>query len=79
MGDNLPSVDLGAGRTAVAVIAGGHVSCVLLVRLHLDGWELRTCIIRQSVPTLDVRGKQMPSPEPWKMIRYFHSNVLNPS
>ena len=37
MGANLPAVDLGLGRSAVAVAAGvgsGH-ACVLLVRL---GW-----------------------------------------
>ena len=33
MGANLPSVDLGAGRTVVAICAGGHASCALLVRL----------------------------------------------
>ena len=26
-----------------------------------------------------LRGQQMPSPRPWKMIRYFHSPVRNPS
>jgi len=26
-----------------------------------------------------VRGQRMPSPRPWKMIRYFHSTVRNPS
>ena len=26
-----------------------------------------------------LRGQQMPSPRPWKMIRYFHSTVRNPS
>ena len=33
MGTNLTSVDLGAGRTAVAVFAGGFHTCALLVRL----------------------------------------------
>ena len=35
MGANLPAVDLGAGRTAVAVSAGGSHTCVLLVRFHV--------------------------------------------
>src|SRR5262249_38128690 len=30
MGDNLPAVDLGAGKTAVAIDAGGYCSCALL-------------------------------------------------
>jgi alpha-tubulin suppressor-like RCC1 family protein len=30
MGDNLPAVDLGTGKTATAVTAGGMVSCALL-------------------------------------------------
>jgi len=33
MGANLPSVDLGAGRTAVAVSLGAQHTCALLVRL----------------------------------------------
>jgi hypothetical protein len=40
MGTNLPSVDLGAGRTAVAVRAGRSFTCALLVRLRL-GREIR--------------------------------------
>ena len=43
MGDNLAPVDLGNGRTAVAVTAGGSYTCALLVRLHperLGGWGL---------------------------------------
>ena len=34
MGANLPAVDLGPGRTAVSVSAGGAHSCAVLVRLH---------------------------------------------
>jgi hypothetical protein len=41
MGTNLPSVELGAGRTAVAGSAGLFHMCVLLVRLHLE-WSIRT-------------------------------------
>ena len=33
MGTNLPSVDLGSGRTAVAVCAGREHTCAVLVRL----------------------------------------------
>jgi len=33
MGTNLPSIDLGPGRTAVAVSAGARHTCALLVRL----------------------------------------------
>jgi hypothetical protein len=32
MGAYLPAVDLGPGRSAVAVFAGGFHTCVLLVR-----------------------------------------------
>jgi len=27
--------------------------------------------------TKGVRGQQLPSPTPWKMIRYFHSRVVH--
>ena len=30
-------------------------------------------------PEVPPDGQQMPSPRPWKMIRYFHSTVRNPS
>jgi alpha-tubulin suppressor-like RCC1 family protein len=30
MGDNLPAVDLGAGKTAVAISAGGSCTCAIL-------------------------------------------------
>ena len=51
MGANLPSVDLGAGRTAVAVSAGLIHTCALLVRPHLRGQAAEACRIRQSHPT----------------------------
>jgi len=35
------------------------------------------CTVRAS--HLLLRGQKMPSPRPWKMIRYFHSTVRNPS
>ena len=38
MGDNLPAVDLGAGRTAVAIAAGGIHVCVLLDDASLKCW-----------------------------------------
>ncbi|KAJ1490359.1 hypothetical protein T484DRAFT_1935230, partial [Baffinella frigidus] len=38
MGTNLPSVDLGPGRTAVAVAAGPHTSCALLDDATLKCW-----------------------------------------
>ena len=37
MGDNLPAVDLGAGRTAVSVSAGIWHTCVLLVPHKIVG------------------------------------------
>ena len=39
MGVNLTSVDLGAGRTAVAVRAGSSFTCALLVRSPVGRWE----------------------------------------
>lgn len=30
MGDNLPAVNLGAGRTAVEISAGGNFACAIL-------------------------------------------------
>ena len=44
MGDNLASVNLGDGRTAVAIGAGEYTSCAILVRLpsgRLDGGDLQ--------------------------------------
>ncbi len=38
MGDNLPAVDLGTGRTAVAITAGSHHSCALLDHGELKCW-----------------------------------------
>ena len=37
MGANLPAVDLGSGRSAVAVDAGSLFTCALLVRCGLEG------------------------------------------
>ncbi len=38
MGDNLPAVDLGTGRTPTAVSAGGHHTCAILDNGHLKCW-----------------------------------------
>ena len=38
MGDNLPSVDLGAGRTAVQIAAGGGHSCAILDDATVKCW-----------------------------------------
>ncbi len=38
MGDNLPAVDLGTGRTAVAVVAGGFHACALLDNASVKCW-----------------------------------------
>jgi len=49
MGENLTSVDLGPGRTAVAVSAGTSHTCALLVRLpswKLGGGDLQNKTIR---------------------------------
>jgi len=45
MGANLPPVDLGAGRTAVAVSPGASQTCALLVRLHPGMCVAGTCRI----------------------------------
>ncbi|MBN1611251.1 MAG: hypothetical protein JW940_31755, partial [Polyangiaceae bacterium] len=38
MGDNLPAVDLGTGRSAVAIVAGSHHTCALLDGGSLSCW-----------------------------------------
>ena len=38
MGDNLPAVALGSGRSAIAIAAGGRVSCALLDNATLKCW-----------------------------------------
>jgi len=38
MGDNLPAVDLGTGRTATAIAAGGYHTCALLDDKSLKCW-----------------------------------------
>ena len=38
MGDNLPAVDLGAGRTATAVVSSGHDACALLDSGRVKCW-----------------------------------------
>ena len=38
MGDNLPNVDLGAGRTAVDIVGGRYHNCVILDNQELKCW-----------------------------------------
>ena len=38
MGDNLPTVDLGTGRTAIAIASGGLHTCALLDNLSVKCW-----------------------------------------
>jgi len=38
MGDNLPSIDLGTGRTATAIAAGGNHSCAILDNASVKCW-----------------------------------------
>jgi alpha-tubulin suppressor-like RCC1 family protein len=38
MGDNLPAIDLGAGRTAVAIAAGPNHACAILDNASLKCW-----------------------------------------
>jgi alpha-tubulin suppressor-like RCC1 family protein len=38
MADNLPTVNLGAGKTALAIAAGGDATCVLLDGGHIKCW-----------------------------------------
>ena len=40
MGANLPAVDLGSGRSAIAVYAGSYHTCALLVRCGEEGFWL---------------------------------------
>jgi alpha-tubulin suppressor-like RCC1 family protein len=42
MGDDLPAVDLGAGRTAVAIAAGGRTTCVVLDDGGVKCWGMNT-------------------------------------
>ena len=38
MGDNLPTVDLGAGRTAMAITAGDRHTCAVLDNTSVKCW-----------------------------------------
>jgi len=38
MGDNLPSIDLGTGRTATAIAAGGYHTCAILDNASVKCW-----------------------------------------
>ena len=38
MGDNLPSIDLGTGRTATAIAAGAYITCALLDNGAVKCW-----------------------------------------
>jgi len=40
MGDNLPTVDLGTGRTAIAISAGGYHTCALLDNKSVKCWGI---------------------------------------
>ena len=42
MGDNLPTVDLGTGRTAIAITAGDQHTCAVLDDLTVKCWGLGT-------------------------------------
>ena len=48
MGEYLPAVDLGTGRSAVAVSAGGHYTCALLVRFGGEGSGLMMVRVRSK-------------------------------
>ena len=54
MGRNLPAVDLGPGRSAVAVSAGYHYTCAVLVSCGVDG--LATSGKREIPETYHLRG-----------------------
>ena len=48
----------------------------------VGSWARETAVrhaCAEAVSTVWVRGQQMPSPRPWKMIRYFHLIVRSPS
>ena len=42
MGDNLPAVDLGAGRTARAIATGDNHTCVVLDNTSVKCWGSNT-------------------------------------
>jgi len=50
---------------------------------QIDVWKLPRKVgigglLAPNSLCVTLRGQQMPSPRPWKMIRYFHSTVRNP-
>ena len=58
MGDNLPAVDLGTGKTATAISCGNDFSCALLVSL-LPSQErilnvFRICTWKSGLETVDL-------------------------
>ncbi len=42
MGDSLPAVDLGSGRTATAITVGNDASCVILDNGHVKCWGINS-------------------------------------
>ena len=55
MGDNLPTVDLGTGRTATAITAGGNFTCALLDNGSLKCWGGNS-IGQLGLGDVDARG-----------------------
>ena len=57
MGANLPAVDLGSGRSAVAVAAGSAHTCALLVRCGGEGCRsmimLKGSGIERAIPDIE--------------------------
>ena len=52
---------------------------VIVCGIGVEVCDVRVRRLRSNGRCKRLREQQMPSPRPWKVIRYFHSTVRNPS
>ncbi len=94
MGDNLPVVDLGTGRTAKAIAAGSNHTCAILDnasikcwgQMHLDNWARDTnnrgdesSEMGDNLPAVDLGSGRTQRPSQPEAITLVPSSTTHPS